>query len=380
VKKLLFLTGSRGEWGYIRPLLQKCVAERDFEYSLCVTNMHLVPSFGLSVNEIISDGFEVKHRLHMSLDGYNNVTMAKSLSTLLASLVDVIASDPPDWIILAGDRGEQLMGAIVGAFCYIPIAHIQAGELSGNIDGMTRHAIGKYAHLHLASNSDACTRLTKLGEEEFRIHNIGAPQLDDLVDGRFSTIKEIFSNTGFDASQDFLLVVQHPVTGEFSEAEAQVSQVFSALNKFPQPKVVILPNNDAGSSAIRKGIETQRQGEYHVFANVKRSDYLGLLSTTICLVGNSSSGILEAPSFKVPVVNLGTRQNGRLRATNIIDEDFDTQKIIRAINKAMSDEFAATNLACCINPYGDGSSAAHAIQVIRDTPINDTLLNKALTY
>jgi GDP/UDP-N,N'-diacetylbacillosamine 2-epimerase (hydrolysing) len=342
--------------------------------------MHLVPAFGLSVNEIESDGFTVHHRLHMALDGYSHVTMAKSLGILLVSLADVIASEKPDWVVLAGDRGEQLIGAIVSAFCYMPIAHIQAGELSGNIDGMTRHAIGKYAHLHLASNSDACERLRKLGEEEFRIHNTGAPQLDDLAQGRYSSIQEVSQQLGFDASQEFFLLVQHPVTGEFSQAEFQISETIKALNHFPQPKIVILPNNDAGSSAIRNGIDTHRQDEYHMFSNVRRADYLRLLQSTICLVGNSSSGILEAPSFAIPVVNLGSRQNGRMRATSVIDEEFDSKKIAMAIKTGTSKLFSKNNLSVCVNPYGDGRSAEKIVNILRDTPINDVLLNKHLTY
>ena len=184
--KLLFITGSRGEWGYIRPILRLCQKIDDIDFSICVTNMHLLPDFGLSVKEIEKDGFRADYKIYMSLDGYNHYTMVKSLGIFLTSFADVVATERPDWIILAGDRGEQLMGAIAGAFCYLPVAHIQAGELSGNIDSMTRHAIGKYAHLHFASNEDAAGRLKKLGEEPFRIHLVGAPQVDELVQGLYT--------------------------------------------------------------------------------------------------------------------------------------------------------------------------------------------------
>jgi GDP/UDP-N,N'-diacetylbacillosamine 2-epimerase (hydrolysing) len=137
--------------------------------------MHVLPSFGNSAGEIERDGFAIDHRIYMAFDGYTRVSMVKSLGAFLMSLADILAAGKPDWIILAGDRGEQLCGAVAGAFCHVPVAHIQAGELSGNIDGMTRHAIGKYAHLHFASNHDAESRLLKLGEEPFRVHNVGAP-------------------------------------------------------------------------------------------------------------------------------------------------------------------------------------------------------------
>ena len=158
MKKILFITGSRGEWGYIRPILRLIENRDDIESVLVVTNMHLLPAYGNSYKEIENDGFEIDYKIHMSLDGYNHFTHAKSLGICLTSLPDIIDNEKPDWVLLAGDRGEQLMGAIAASYTYTPVAHIQAGELSGNIDGMSRHAIGKLVHLHFASNEDAANR------------------------------------------------------------------------------------------------------------------------------------------------------------------------------------------------------------------------------
>jgi GDP/UDP-N,N'-diacetylbacillosamine 2-epimerase (hydrolysing) len=155
MKKLLFVTGSRGEWGYIRPILRLCAKRSDFKCEIVATNMHLLPAYGQSIKEIQADGFEVRHKIYMALDGYNHFSMAKSLGIFLASMADILACEKPDFMVLAGDRGEQLSAAVAAAFCYTPIAHIQAGELSGNVDGMTRHAIGKYAHIHFASNDES---------------------------------------------------------------------------------------------------------------------------------------------------------------------------------------------------------------------------------
>ena len=188
MKKILILTGSRGEWGYIRPIMRIAQTRTDIQIVLVVTNMHLLSSFGNSYKEIEKDGFRIDYRINMSLDGYNHITQAKSLGICLMGLPDILDAEKPDWVLLAGDRGEQLMGAIAAAYTYTPTAHIQAGELSGNIDGMTRHAIGKLVHMHLASNEDAATRLKRLGEDPFRIFNVGAPQIDELVQNKFSTI------------------------------------------------------------------------------------------------------------------------------------------------------------------------------------------------
>jgi len=378
--KLLFITGSRGEWGYIRPILRLCQERSDIDYKLCVTNMHLLPSFGSSAEEIIDDGFKIDHTIYMSLDGYNHYSMVKSLGIFLCSLADIVASEQPDWIILAGDRGEQLIGSIVGGYCYIPTAHIQAGELSGNIDGMTRHAIGKYAHLHFASNKDAAKRLIKLGEEVFRVHCVGAPQIDELVQGFYTKRKILEEKYSIELDRDYILFLQHPVTEELEHAGSHVKIAMEALNHFKMPKIVILPNNDAGSIMIREGIEGNRQGEYYIFSNLSRQDYLGFLKHTVCVVGNSSSGILEAPSFKVPCVNLGRRQNMRIRGNNVLDVPFEKNKIVVAIKKAVSIEFHNYLQKNCKNPYGSGNSSKKILKILLSYSITNKLLVKNLTY
>jgi GDP/UDP-N,N'-diacetylbacillosamine 2-epimerase (hydrolysing) len=378
--RLLFITGSRGEWGYIRPILRMIEKSDDVSYSICVTNMHLLPSYGYSLQEIEADGFKAAHKIYMSFDGYNHTTQVKSLGTFLSSMADILASNRPDWIVLAGDRGEQLMGAIAGAFCYIPVAHIQAGELSGNIDGMTRHAIGKYAHLHFASNTDAAERLVRLGEEPFRVHNVGAPQVDELVLGMVTSPDELNRRHGLSVDKPFILVVQHPVTEEFEQAEAQIDATMAALRQFDLPKIVMLPNNDAGSLMIREGIDRHRHGDFHVFANLKREEYLGLMKQAVCMVGNSSSGLLEAPTFELPVVNLGRRQLGRVQGRNVINSDFDEASIVAAIRQAISPAFRDSLRGNCPNPYGDGRASERILELLATTAITERIVVKNLTY
>jgi len=378
--KLLFLTGSRGEWGYIRPILRLCRGRTDIEYSICATNMHLLPSYGLSIEEIKADGFNVDDTIYMSLNGDNYYSMVKSLGVFLCSFSDILASKKPDWIILAGDRGEQLMGAIAGAHCYIPVAHVQAGEVSGNIDNSTRHAIGKYAHLHFASNRDAANRLERLGEELFRIKLVGAPQIDELVNGMFTDKEELSEKYSIDFNQKHILMVQHPITEEYAESAEQVGTTIEALNQFDMPKIVIFPNNDAGSLMIKNGIENSRRGRYHLFSNLKRADYLGIMKNSVCIVGNSSSGILEAPTFKVTAVNLGRRQQNRIQGQNVINAPFEKRAIVAAIRKAMSNDFLSMLQKNCENPYGDGTASKKILECLIETPITDQLLIKQLTY
>lgn len=379
-RNVLFVTGSRGEWGYIRPILRMIEKSKGLSYSICATNMHLLPSFGLSVKEIEADGFRVDYKIYISLDGYNHFTQVKSLGLFLSSFADILASATPDWILLAGDRGEQLVGAIAGAFCYVPVAHIQAGELSGNIDGMTRHAIGKYAHMHFASNEDAERRLIRLGEEPFRVHNVGAPQIDELVQGQFTPKAELKRLHNLNLDGEFILVVQHPVTEEFHRAAEQIDATMEALRTFDIPKVVILPNNDAGSLLIREGIDRHRHGEFFAFANLRREDYLGLLQSASCIVGNSSSGLLEAPTFKIPAVNLGRRQHQRMQGANVINAPFERYLIVAAIRRALSPEFRLALERECTNPYGDGHSSERIVKLLGETEITEKILVKNLTY
>lgn len=380
MKKIMIITGSRGEWGYIRPILRLMEERDDVEAVLVVTNMHLLPAYGNSYKEIENDGFHIDYKVHMSLDGYSHVTQAKSLGIFLTSLPDIIANEKPDWILLAGDRGEQLMGAIAAAYTYTPVAHIQAGEVSGNIDNMTRHAIGKLVHLHFASNQDAAERLIKLGEEAFRVHNVGAPQIDEMVAAQYTELSEIEEKLCVHLRDGYLLGVMHPVTEEADRAEMQAEIFIKALNHFDMPKVIILPNNDAGSNGVKRAIQEYRVGEYYMYANLKREDYLGLLKNTKCIVGNSSSGLLEAPTFQVPAVNIGRRQNLRFRGINVIDVPFELEAVVRAIEKAVSREFREYLVRECVNPYGDGHSSERILDLLVNTPVDQKLLVKQLTY
>jgi len=377
--KLLFLTGSRGEWGYIRPLLNLCV-EQGIDYHICATNMHVLSAYGLSVEEIRRDGFEVEDELFMALDGYNHYTMAKSMGVLQISFVDVLQRVKPDWLILAGDRGETLTGAISAGYTYTPVAHIQAGELSGNIDGQARHAIGKFAHLHFAANQDAADRLKKLGEEEFRIHMVGAPQLDEMVNAEFSSRAELERDFGILEEESFLLVVTHPVTEDFDYCDEQTLTLIDSLSEFDCRKVWILPNNDAGGEKVRRIILENRKSDTLTFSNMKRESYLGFLKYCQCLVGNSSSGLLEAPTFHTPAVNIGRRQANRVRGDNVIDvEAYEKPAIVSAIQTACSDTFRES-IADSENPYGDGRSAERILKILQQTPVDDALIVKQLTY
>ena len=378
-RKIAIIAGSRGEYGYFRPVIKEIIKKPNLDYGLIVTNMHVLDSFGSTIDEIKKDGFKIHAEIHNTFDGYNRLTMVKSLSVFKMQLPEILKQMGADMILLGGDRGEQLMAAIVGAYMYIPTAHIQAGEVSGNIDGVTRHAITKFAHLHFASNEDAAQRVLKMGEEPFRVFNVGAPQLDELINGEIAPEEEIYNKFGLDKEKPILIIVQHPVTEEFDEAEKQMEETLKAVEKFGYPAIIILNNSDAGSRAIRSAINRLRKPFMKIFPNIPRRDYVGLLKIAGAIVGNSSSGILEAPSFGLPAINIGNRQAGRMQSRNVINVSHSAPEIEKAIKTALSETFRE-KIKECGNPYGDGQSARRIVDVLGSIPINDKLLIKKITY
>jgi len=271
------------------------------------------------------------------------------------------------------------MAAITGAHLYIPVAHIQAGELSGNIDGITRHAITKLAHLHFAANVICAERVKALGEQDFRIHVTGAPQLDELILNNYPTTEEVKRKLGLPEDKPLILLVQHPVTEEFEQAEEQMTETMKAITELGYPTVVVLPNSDAGRAAIYKVIQNYRKPNIKLFKNLPRNDYAAIMKAADIMVGNSSSGIIESPLFALPVVNIGNRQIGREQAENVINVPYQSKEIVKAINKALTNKYKNIGKKSQ-SVYGDGKAAGGIIKVLKEVVINEELLNKQSVF
>jgi GDP/UDP-N,N'-diacetylbacillosamine 2-epimerase (hydrolysing) len=344
--------------------------------------MHLLDSYGLSMEEIEKDGFKIHEKIFSALDGYNNITTAKSLGILLQSVVDLIQRIKPTWIVLAGDRGETMIAAIAGAYSSTPLAHIQAGELSGLVDGQARHAIGKFANLHFASNLDAQKRLIKLGEEKFRIKLVGAPQLDDLHNKKFNynDLKQFKKKYNLDLKKKFILSVFHPPQQKIESTKKTLATLFNFYKKQKLQRIWISPNNDTGSLTVKSEFNKLRDNNDFVFDNLSRREYLTLLKNCECIIGNSSSGILESSTFKTPCINIGYRQHGRLRAKNVIDIGDLTDRKLKLAFKKISSTVFRKKLSKIKNPYGDGRSSERIVNLLLNTDINDRILFKKLTY
>ncbi len=381
MRHIVVITGGRMTYGYSRPVMRKIEEDPDLRYSLIVTNQHLIPGFGYTVKEIEEDGMNITDRIYMALDGYTPATMTKSLGVFMLGVTDALVRLKPDILLVVGDRGEHLIGAMVGAHMNIPVAHIQAGELSGNIDGMTRHAIARFAHIHFASNEDAAERLKKMGEQEFRIFLTGAPQLDELINGYYAPPEEIARTFRLNLQEPIILVAQHPVTEEYEDTDHQIAETLEAVASLNLQTVVIFPNNDAGSEYIQRMIERYRRPRIRIERNLPRRLYVGLMNVASVMVGNSSSGLIEAPCFKLPAVNVGTRQRDRARGNNVIDVPYDRRKIRAAIEMALSKEFRERLQANCENPYlGDGRVSERIVHILKTIPITEELLKKQIAY
>lgn len=377
-RKVMFVTGSRGEYGYIRPILRKIKDDPLLSYRIVATNMHLIATFGQTINDLYDDDFIVHYKPDMTLASFKPASMMKSLCVFGLSMTDILEHDTPDIILLAGDRGEQFMAALAGAHLNIPIAHIQAGELSGNIDGLMRHAIARCVHIHFASNDDAAVRLLQSGEQAFRIYNVGAPQLDDFLSEDHLSRDEIYEQFNLNKNEPILLVMQHSVTEEFSRAFQQMQTTLAAINEFKYQTIVIYPNSDAGSSEIQRAIHRWQRPFISVYRNLPRDQFVGLMKVASVIIGNSSAGLLEAPTFQLPAINIGRRQKGRVQGKNVINCPHHMPDIVTSIKHALSAEFKFS-LKDMKNPYGDGKSSDRILQILKNINIDEKLLHKELT-
>lgn len=379
-RKILYITGSRADYGLMQSVLKKIDSHPKLELEIIVTGMHIMEEFGMTINEIKKDNFNI-HIIDSIYEKDNKESMAIFIGDLIKKLVRYINKIRPDIIILLGDRGEMLSGAIVGSYLSIPVAHIHGGEITGNIDETTRHAITKLSNINFVATKKSAERIIKMGENPKYVFVVGAPGLDEILDSQILAPEIISNRYGLDLSEPLILVIQHPVTSEIDEAPEQIRETLDAISELNYQAIVIYPNCDAGGRKIIEVIKKyDNKKKMRIYENIPRNDYLGLLKISSVIVGNSSSSIIEAPSFKIPAVNIGSRQEGRERAENVMDVDYNKKQIISAIEKALFDQEFKHKLRNVKNPYGDGKSGDRIVQILSEIKIDKKLLQKKLTY
>lgn len=379
-RKILVILESRATYGYAKNVMKVMQGFDDLEILTLVTGMHLVPELGNSIDLIRQDGFDITATVPLHGGDSSSGAWSKALGAGIAGFAEAFESLQPDIILLSGDRIETFGCAIAAAYMGIPLAHIQAGDKSGHIDDSARHAIGKFAHIHLASCEDSVNRLTKMGEQEFRIHNVGAPQLDNIVDAHYSDKSLTIGSQTFDLSEPYILLVQHPVMAELGQAGEQVTMTLEACRKSGIRTFIIYPNSDQGYKKIVETIDKARSSDVIVLSNVEREAYLQLLANCSVLVGNSSSGILEAPSFRIPVINIGNRQRGRPQADNILNVGYGQEEIAAMISFALNDPDYQRKVSGAVNPYGDGKSSLRICNILSEVKLDQALIDKDCTY
>jgi len=362
------VTVGRSDYGLYRPILRKIQSEPDLELSLFVSGMHLAPEFGLTLREIEHDGVPIAHRVEMLLGSDTPEAIAKSMGLGAIGFAQAYAHSLPDLLLVLGDRFEMHAAALAALPFKIPVAHIHGGEITeGAIDDPLRHSITKLSHLHFVSTEASARRVTQMGEEPWRVIVSGSPAIDAVHEVELLEPEELAARFGWDRCRPPLIVTFHPVTLEYEQTEWQMSELLEALRAFDVPMVFTAPNADTNGRIITRMIEAfvrDRPGVRFV-PNLGTQAYLSLMAAGAAMVGNSSSGIIEAASFELPVVNIGSRQRGRTRAKNVIDVGYARAEIASAIQAALAAEFRAS-LEGITNPYGAGNAAEIIVKHLKE--------------
>lgn len=346
-KKIIFLTGTRADFGKVKSLIEVTIKSSNFETYIFATGMHLQKKYGYTVEEIVKSGYKnifqyINHTAENSMD--------KTLSKTIDGFSDYIRELKPDLIVIHGDRVEALAGAIVGSLNNILVAHIEGGEVSGTIDELIRHSVSKLSHIHFVSNQVAKKRLTQMGEIKDNIFVIGSPDVDVMISKKLPNL-EMAKNRYDIKFEKYAIAMFHPITTEVNEMPLYAKQFVEALIRSEINYVVIFPNNDLGSNFILKEYEKiKNRKNIKIFPSVRFEYFLTLLKNSEFIIGNSSAGIREAPYYGLPTINIGTRQQNRALSLDIINSSYDTKNILLAIENAKKIKIKK------INPYGKGNS------------------------
>jgi UDP-N-acetylglucosamine 2-epimerase (non-hydrolysing)/GDP/UDP-N,N'-diacetylbacillosamine 2-epimerase (hydrolysing) len=377
-RTIAVVTSSRADYSHLYWPLHDLKQHPDVDLKLIVLGAHLSPQFGETVQEIEKDGFAIAARLECLLSSDTDVGMAKTLGLAVLSLADLLGQMRPDLMLLIADRYEMLAPAAVALTLRIPVAHIEGGEISeGAIDDAVRNGLTKMSHLHFTSTEGARARVIAMGEEPWRVHHAGAPSLDHLRRSRLLDRSELEERLHLGLQSTAVMVAYHPVT-LLRDTTEEAGALFAALQEIDGQVIFCYPNSDAGNHALLQRTRSflSSRTDARLFVNLDAVTYWSLLREVAVLIGNSSSGIMEAASFAVPVVNVGFRQKGRERARNVLDAEPEASAILAQIAKARSRVFR-DSLAGMTNPYGDGHSAETIVQVLTTTPLERLLVKRA---
>lgn len=375
-RRICVVTGGRAEYGLLRWVIHDIRAAPDLALQLIVTGSHLEPRFGLTVEAIEADGFAIDARVPLGLDGDGAGDAARAMARCLTGVSDALEWLQPDILLVLGDRFEILAAAEAAMLHRVPIAHIAGGDVTeGAFDESIRHALTKLSHIHLVTNAQSGARLARMGEDPARIHVVGSPGLDHLTRSPLLDRPALETALGAPLGARNLLVTFHPVTLAEDRGLGEFEALLAGLDALPRDTVKWLtrPNADPGHRAVETALDAWAadRADVQVFASLGQTRYLSLMAQCDAVVGNSSSGLYEAPSLGVPTVDVGDRQKGRLAAASVLHAPAEAGAVAAAIEAAL-----ALDCSAVVNPYGDGRSAPRIVEILRQAPGRDALLAK----
>lgn len=379
VRKIAYITGSRADFGLMTSVLTALEKSPYFDLQIYATGMHLMPEFWFSFNEVKKVFPKTKKIAVQFSDDHN--TMANFVAGFVPPLTKVLQRDKPDIVLVQGDRVEMLAVALVSNYLGLPLAHTHGGDKTTTIDDTARHAITKLSHIHFAATNDSLNRIKKLGEEQWRIHVVGAPSLDTILNQKLPNKPTVHNALTLPVNQKFILILQHPVTNQIEQAARHMEMTITAAKQLDLPIVIIYPNADAGGRQMIKIIEREKKNpKARLFPNVAYSLFLAIAREAAVWIGNSSAGIIESASFHTPVVNIGDRQNGRPDSGNVIHVAHEEKQIVTAIKKSLFDKQYLGKISKVKNIWGDGKAAARIVKIFQNIEIDRKLLHKQITY
>lgn len=384
MKRIGIMTGTRAEYGLLKPLMQEINKDNDLELYLIVSGMHLSPEFGMTYQEIEEDGFEINAKVEMLLSSDSPAGISKSIGLGVIGFADEFQRADLDMLILLGDRYEALSAAICALVMRIPIAHLHGGELTeGAIDEGIRHSITKMSYLHFTSTEQYRNRVIQLGENPERVFYVGALGVENIKKINLMTKEELEKSIHFEIDENTVVVTYHPVTLENNTVEEQFLNLLKVLDRNPKIRMIFTKANaDTNGRIVNELIDkyaAQNSERACAFMSLGQKRYLSALKYCRIVIGNSSSGIIEAPSFGKPIINIGDRQKGRICADSVINCGYTQQEIQQAMETALTEEFE-NKARNCRNPYEKENTAANIISVIKDYLLNDKIKLKKGFY
>ena len=384
MKRIGIMTGTRAEYGLLKPLMQEINKDNDLELYLIVSGMHLSPEFGMTYQEIEEDGFEINAKVEMLLSSDSPAGISKSIGFGVIGFADEFQRADLDMLILLGDRYEALSAAISAMVMRIPIAHLHGGELTeGAIDEGIRHSITKMSYLHFTSTEQYRNRVIQLGENPERVFYVGALGVENIKKINLMTKEELEKSIHFEIDENTVVVTYHPVTLENNTVEEQFLNLLKVLDRNPKIRMIFTKANaDTNGRIVNELIDkyaAQNSERACAFMSLGQKRYLSALKYCRIVIGNSSSGIIEAPSFGKPIINIGDRQKGRICADSVINCGYTQQEIQQAMETALTEEFE-NKARNCRNPYEKENTAANIISVIKDYLLNDKIKLKKGFY